>query len=89
MSCIRVFLVVGYVFAVLKTLRQCSKCRDIAEQNLKEGVTYRREIFFEPDKFTEKGLRFRRLCIRYATLSMILCVGAILLTLIFGKSNLK
>ena len=59
MNCIQIILVVGYVFAMLKTLRLYSKCKDIAEQNLKEGVTYRREIILEPDKFTENGLRFR------------------------------
>lgn len=88
MNCIQIILVVAYVFAVLKTIRLAAKCSDKACQNLKDGTTdYRREVFNDPDRFTEKGLRFRKLSIRYSVLSLILGVGAVLLILIFGPRS--
>ena len=85
MNCIHVFVVVVYIYAQLKLMRLAAKCSDIAHQNLKDGVTdYRPEIFFERDRFTEKGLRFRKLAIRYAVWNVIVfIIGAITLWLVF------
>jgi hypothetical protein len=89
MNCIRIIFVVTYIFALLKTARLAAKCSDIAHQNLKDGVAdYRPEIFFDTERFTEKGLRFRHLSVRYQRLSIaIFVVGAILLILIFGNNT--
>jgi hypothetical protein len=69
-------------------MRLAGKCRDIACENLKDGTTdYRREVFNDADRLTEKGLRFRRLAHRYAVLSVIVfIIGAITLGLIFGNN---
>ena len=88
MNCIQVIVPVVYIVLQLKTMRLAAKCQDIACQNLKDGTTdYRREVFNDPDRFTEKGLRFRALAKRYAVQNVIVfIVGAIILALTFGNN---
>ena len=88
MNCIRVIVPVVYIFLQLKTMRLVGKCQDIACQNLKDGTTdYRNEVFNDPARFTEKGLRFRALAKRYAVQNVIaFIVGAIILALTFGNN---
>ncbi len=57
---------------------------DKAEQNLKEGVELRRNIILEPDKFTDAGLQYRRLFLRYVALSLLIFFGGVAIVLVFG-----
>jgi hypothetical protein len=88
MNCIHVIVPVVYIFLQLKTMRLAAKCQDIACENLKDETTdYRREVFNDANRFTEKGLRFRRLAHRYAVLNVIVfIIGAITLGLIFRNN---
>jgi hypothetical protein len=87
MNCVHVIVPVVYVFLLLKTMRQWAKCQDIACQNLKDGTTdYRREVWNDPARFTEKGLRFRKLSFYYLKMhAAVFVVGGVILIVIFAK----
>jgi hypothetical protein len=59
--------------------------KEKAEQNLKDSVEWRRDIICERDKFTDVGLEYRRLFIRYAVLTPSVFFVGMVIVLVFGR----
>lgn len=72
-----------YWIAVLATAIVFSYCRNKVDESLKEGATLCREIMMQPDKLTNEGLKYRRLCCLFFGLFAFLLLGPPLIVSLF------
>ncbi len=66
--------IAGFVFA---------HYRGKVENNLKAHMKLTRQILLEPEKLTDQGLRYRRLCFMYFLLFVLLLVGVPIVAALF------